>query len=398
MKKCCANCFRDYAIKKFIQDKCVKGTCDYCKSKRVYICDINILADFLREGIYRAYNMPEDVPWGYGGITTDTEDVFDYHDIFEDYSVFGLIVDDLKKENSELEGPWYPKDYDKDIDKEHEKYNIIYSYLDEWERFATYVKYEKRFTIFQNKYSQEFSMPNGTKISEEHYDSQVGFISRFENYLEDLIKVIEPGTFVYRGRINNTAKKFKHKDLTSCPAKSSGYNRMSPSGFSYFYGAEDIETCIAELRPNLKSLVTVGKFRVEKPLTLLDLAELPGFKSIFDPTYKFDVDPFLSFLSNFAAEISKSINPDEEIIEYVPTQVFTECIKENSSGPKFDGIRFISSINRGGVNWVLFKDESISLGVERWLKYMNQSHHRVKNISYITDQDKLVSSSLYKKD
>ncbi len=63
---------------------------------------------------------------------------------------------------------------------------------------------------------------------------------------------------------------------------------MNASGISVFYGAQDAQTCIAEVRAPVGSHVVVGRFEIVRPVRLLDfdvLTQVVVEGSLFDPEY-----------------------------------------------------------------------------------------------------------------
>ena len=69
-----------------------------------------------------------------------------------------------------------------------------------------------------------------------------------------------------------------------------------------------------------------------------------------------------SFLRSFHDEISKPVDPNDEAIDYIPTQVFSEYlryIQKTDSGKKYDGIIYKSSLTTKK-NIVLFYDNKTS--------------------------------------
>jgi hypothetical protein len=55
--------------------------------------------------------------------------------------------------------------------------------------------------------------------------------------------------------------------------------RMNPSGIALFYGALELETCLAEVRPPVGSQVVCGAFLLRRTVLLLDLTLLPVFEA-----------------------------------------------------------------------------------------------------------------------
>lgn len=127
---------------------------------------------------------------------------------------------------------------------------------------------------------------------------------------------------------------------------------MSPPGISYVYVSKDPATCIAEIKPNVGSEVWLAKFVTQRCLRILDLTMVPRvhLPSIFDPAYDHQLRWARDFFEHFQSEISRPTAGDDNLLDYVPTQVLAEFI--HSQG--YDGIKFKSSQKPSGVNYTLF--------------------------------------------
>lgn len=140
-----------------------------------------------------------------------------------------------------------------------------------------------------------------------------------------------------------------------------GSGRMNAKGIPVFYGALEEETAIAEVRPPVGSNVVIAKFKIIKPLKLLNLPALASIKnnvSIFDPIFakKYAKSMFLYSLSD---TISRPVMPDDAESEYLATQYIAEYLASRSE-LDVNGIIFPSAQIKGGnkMNVVLFNKSS----------------------------------------
>ena len=151
---------------------------------------------------------------------------------------------------------------------------------------------------------------------------------------------------------------------------------MSPPGISMFYGAEDVATVLAELRPSgFPRAATVGTWITARPLTYLDLVDV-DVPSVFAPNRH--QRPWLRFLRQFADEVAEPVAADAGPVDYVPTQIVTEYMRHelrDEGGEAVRGIRYRSAARADGISWVLFVDAAgccaVTAGWEaddpRWL-------------------------------
>ena len=387
-KLCCIECFAIPEIKEFIKSKERTGDCDYCKSKNIHILEAKEVGQFIFEGIKRFYeDAANEVSYcsKEGGYLLSTSDI---HEILIDEEViFSEVLDVpscLAKDLISNDGtPFVKKDpYGPPPGQPEEIRN--------WENFCNIVKREKRFTVFlPDKEEDYFDQPKPKNVL---YD----IIKRF---FPSLITILPKGSKVFRARIKNDIKDFLHEDLTSPPLNSAQNSRMSPNGISFLYGTLEPDTCIHEIRPNICEEIVVGEFEVVRDLLILDFTlKIEEKKSIFDPEYNFSYEEYYKpFLKHFIKEISKPIRQSDGAIEYVPTQIFTEVIKsynfrdyyvyndlDGKDNVYLNGIKYESSVKKGGSNLVLFRGpdistEHIETDGEYWLLYRGKS-------SYIADE------------
>ena len=149
------------------------------------------------------------------------------------------------------------------------------------------------------------------------------------------------------------------KELGSPPSRHARHNRMSGAGISMFYGAETEHTAKAETPRGKGKAVTTGHWTPSRELVYLDLPAALPIPSIFDAAAR-GKRPSLCFLYQFAQDLARPINEDDAAIEYIPTQVVTEYIRDHlrtGDGRRIDAIRYHSAIDEpNGVCWVVFAD------------------------------------------
>ena len=176
---------------------------------------------------------------------------------------------------------------------------------------------------------------------------------------------------------------------------------MSPVGISFFYGALDEATCVAEIRPGLRENVAVAEFEILKNLRVVDLSiEFNNPVSIFSENYNYEYEEYFKpFFSYFVSDIAKPIRVADSEIDYIPTQIFTEFIRVHqfSDGNDFsdsvqqpttykvNGLMFKSSLKKGGINIVLFKGAEVSTehkdsSSKAWLLYKGLKKHSITEI------------------
>ena len=224
-------------------------------------------------------------------------------------------------------------------------------YLEKWDEFSTEVRTRARF----------FS-PKIPGILDDIF----GDLSEITT--SDGLPVVrvtgqqDADRFLWRARGAQSEEEVKtivsrpDRELGPPPSKVSGAGRMNARGIPVFYGAKELKTCVAEVRPSVGGYVVAGKFELIRPVRLLDLSRLAQSRvkeSFFDSNYSSAKDR-IAFLRSLVSEIGRPVVPPSGEWEYLPTQVVAEYLA-NSPDPNLDGVIFTSSQIRGsGENVVLF--------------------------------------------
>jgi hypothetical protein len=350
----CADCFDDDHLKGFIEDEATRRKCTYCgKSSR----NKNIAApvDNVIERMFEAISRRYGDAWASGSSwdnedqrylneTWDTEDmVSQYVELSQDDSteLYRDILNAFPQRDWSTHDPWSSTDAE------------ILQWG--WTRFVSAVKHHRRF-FFTRKDEEE----NDILRDRESLDPGE-LLQRFGNGCahSGLIKTLPQGTTILRCRPRSRrSERFtKARELGPPPPKFARQNRMSPAGIPMFYGSDNKQTTLAEM-PDLPKYYAIGQFETLRPLRLLDLTTVKH-PSIFDMSENADYD-WLLFMSKFLRDFSSEIERDDRVhIDYVPTQVVTEYLRDaklDDESP-VEGIKYRSARSKGGICYVLFIDE-----------------------------------------
>lgn len=124
--------------------------------------------------------------------------------------------------------------------------------------------------------------------------------------------------------------------------------RANPRGISYLYLSDHKETALAEVRPWLDVKISIGQFKVLEELKIMDCAVSTKSRIIYfiEPEPK---KKELSVWSHIDEAFSKPVNPNDNIIDYIPTQIIAELFKSKG----YHGLSYKSSCGEG-LNYVLF--------------------------------------------
>ena len=358
-KYVCSECFDDYAICQFIEDRAQSPKCDYCgkssdDSSSLIAAPIDEVVGFIVEGLESEWSDPDDeyVPYesAEGGYQAEVRDSYDLLFLVE-------IVTDTDNEDlvSDLEGAIGHRQWcRKNIWELPPERQLLFA----WEAFSERVKYRTRYVFFRMPDAKEESgIVDDEKVPEHILDRLGKIVSK-----NGLVSILPKGTIITRVRVHKPECSFETSAQLGPPlpqdAKYS--NRMSPAGIPMFYGAMDKETALAETRKEggkSPLMATVATFETLQRFKVVDLTKLPGVPSLFDAEGR-SLRPEAKFLWAFVRDISKPIEKDgREHIEYVSTQVVTEYFRhiyEDIQGDRVRGILYPSARASKGVSCVLF--------------------------------------------
>lgn len=134
--------------------------------------------------------------------------------------------------------------------------------------------------------------------------------------------------------------------------KEHGEGRANPHGIPCLYLASDATTAIAELRPTLSGAMSLARFILHRECQFIDCSRDQWFP--LPPAPERDSLPSdqldkinWGFIAE-AFEAPRGLSEPEWM--YIPTQILAEHFQ--SAG--FDGIRYRSSQNLGGLSYALF--------------------------------------------
>lgn len=350
----CVDCFGDQDLKRVVKRYSEKGRCAFCRSRKVAVMPVWAMADYL-EGIIRR-NFAEavnELPFdsgegGYQGSSTSNT----WEALIEDIGLplRGPGEQELGEAIAEAIGGetwcspnWTTLDPDESLRLS-------------WEEFCNTVKHQRRY-FFQNYGKSSHNDPDDRSPAEflEELTSLIG--------LEKLVKSIPAGLKLYRARPRKRGTRYTEAaDLGPPPAdKAMQSNRMNPPGIPMLYGADTKDLALAEVR---KRRTSVGRFETTRAIHLLDLSKLPPIPGFFGRCSR-SRRLKLAFLHDFTRDIVKPVPRDDRVhVDYLPTQVFTEYLRDIEFGSvKLDGIRYPSATGSAGTNVVLFANRGDVVGV-----------------------------------
>lgn len=248
---------------------------------------------------------------------------------------------------------------------------------------------------FKAKDSEELILHDAYNTYEQ-FENELKYGNRFfiseeiNNIFEDVINVhkenINSNNILYRARVHNDdndTKPYIESDIGMPPSEFCGVGRLNPKGIRVFYLAGSREAAIAEVRPNIGNVITIGKFNTIKCLNIVNFERKGAVVSHRDEWKCGKSTEFILYFSTYLSiGFSKIINIKDKELEYLPTQAFAEYCKKLG----IDGISFPSSVYdkcdengfkkkiKPDYNYVFFNDD----GVE----FVDSELIKIKDIKY----------------
>ena len=363
-RKLCFNCVGDSFLSDEICDQGRRGTCSYC-GKRLKTYSMKQMSGRIESAFEQHYIRTSDRPSSYDyAMMADKESDYDWDR--EGEPVVDAIVNaaEIPEEAASdiqkiLEDKYFDFDEAKSGDELEFSSDSYYEesstsdrkWQEEWEYFERSLKTEARF------FSRSASI-----LLASVFDGIDTMQTRGQ---KSVIVDAGPDTdfsSLFRARSFQSDDELKFAlarpdiHIGSPPSAHASAGRMNARGISVFYGANDPMVALAEVRPPVGSKVVVARFKIIRPIRLLDLTALnaamtPG--SIFDPTMIDRLERTM-FLRNLSRRIIVPVMPNDETFEYLATQAIADFLATENN-PNLDGIIFPSVQTSGeALNCVLF--------------------------------------------
>lgn len=315
----CKDCFRDEELRSEISANAVAdGMCDVC-GKEGKVVDFMDFHSFFST-LLSLFSLSDN------STKTVVDIIQDEWQIFRDKDVAKILLSDIITS--------YNLDYS--IDTYVDYTEEIQTRIAVWDRLKKSVRENYRFFTNMDEFTKYDYLTAG--------------------------KSLHIGQKLYRSRVTPIGQKKIKCNKMGCPPKELAIaGRANPIGIPYLYLSDSAKTTYFEVRAVYLDKLSVGTFRIERDLKLID--------------FVYDVNLFLSYndgniplketiikkkvIEAISSDLSKPLRRFDSEIEYVPTQLICEYCRRvlDPDGAAADGITFESSLHKGGRNYVLF-DES----------------------------------------
>lgn len=197
----------------------------------------------------------------------------------------------------------------------------------------------------------------------EMLDEIFGKVEEYSGGDRKPIYKLKNGTKIYRARkLENglcvkEIKKEPSIHLGAPPVEKTIAGRMNVEFIPVFYGAFSEETAVIETQPFLKQIVAVGCFTLSREIRVFDFTVFDKIDDEHQSVNQIE-NSRQEVISVIQKEISKPISPHNRTLEFIPTQIITEYLREFFN---VDAIIFFSSLvpktaGRDSKNIVIFSE------------------------------------------
>lgn len=368
-KLICHGCVGEAYLSPVIFREGRSGACSYCSDQESICITIFDLANRVEKTFSEHYSRTSDEPDDYQyAMLRDRESDYDWerdgepiHDLLCELLVVeeGVASDivEVLADRFDCRGPGDPDEGESDFSPTsyYELNSLSLGFWNQkWERLEDALKNESRFfnrevlevlkSVFADLHDVR-SRSHGLAVVTVGADTFLPALFRAREFQS------EEGL--------QAALSDPVRELGPPPGSFARAGRMNASGISVFYGAEQPQAALSEVRPVVGSNVVVAKFSIVRPLSLLDLRALETVvftRSVFDPTSA-EERVRMGFLRTLTKRLTVPVMPGAQDREYLTTQAVADYLS-GFTEPQLDGILFPSVQNGSGVNVVLFHKAS----------------------------------------
>lgn len=306
----CKECFKDEELRQEVQNEGSTGICDVCGNKGIVI-DVSHFLDFFKDTLL-LYKKCDESQFTVLQIVQNT------------WGLFGKVEygEKILKEIMTGFDPGYS------LSDTVAYADFLQDRMDIWKNTKKQLREQYRFFVDHDVWDRT-------------------------DYIVPTVP-IKNGTNLYRARVTESGvSKFTSKEMGCPPIDKTKAGRANPIGIPYLYLCRDIDTTLYEVRAGFLDKVSVGCFKVLRDLKLVDFDfDFPFYTSYADEGFDRWCDLIVKYevLKEIRKDLSKPLTRFDTELEYVPTQWICEYCKMIGA----DGISFASSLDKNGLNYVIF--------------------------------------------
>lgn len=378
----CSDCLEDPYLRMLVKKEHAIGECSICGQCQNHTITVADLGKLIAPIVQQCFVWGDSYPWG----DDDNGKTF-YFDMGEPLE---SVVDEILGQSLDCHEAIVeavidaedvrPQDGDEPfiVAGQHYVHNShgVFMYGEQWD-----------IAVEELKYLRRYFNPAVQSLFDRLFENIEDLYCVQGNNVTPVIRELKTGAKIYRARRSTSHEFMKlayldpYRHIGPPPRSEAKAGRMNAEGVAVFYGATDVKTCLAEMRPALKNEYLVITVEARHPLrvldfTLLEKARADDAMSYFHPDYQEHRERH-AFLKKLHSLISQPVTPGNEN-DYLITQTMAEYLAHVHDA-RVDGIIFASAQRKGGRNIVLFGD-----GQYFPVRYIDQSIslHQTESITY----------------
>jgi RES domain len=333
-RRLCSSCVREQFLRGEIEQEGETARCSYCEGEGKTI-SIEKMAERVDAAFEQHFELTPNEPSGFE-YTMMKETDYEWHR--DGQRVVNAIADAADISNAPAEDirlVLADRHYDHEREKMGEEgpFDEATYYT---ERGVDDIEFLTEWSAFENNLKKQARFFSRTA----HVTLAKIFDSLREHKTRDGRKAVvdagpgKPLVALYRARVFQSDAKIiealKRPDLEvgSPPWRSAPAGRMNARGISVFYGATNVDTALAEVRPPVGSRVAVARFELIRPVRFLDvevLREVFVEGSVFDAEYLWRLKR-ATFLGRLSERMTRPVMPDDEPFDYLVTQAIADYL------------------------------------------------------------------------
>ena len=157
--------------------------------------------------------------------------------------------------------------------------------------------------------------------------------------------------------------------------------RVNPKGIPCLYMASDEHTAMAEVRPWIGSLVSVGLLQTRRPLRIVDCTMGAKPHSIYIDGEPSVEERAQAVWNHIAQAFREPVMRDDDVASYAATQIIAEIFRSKG----FDGLRYPSAFGTGHFTIALFDLDAAELATcsLHEIKDVELKHTEASNPYYV---------------
>lgn len=348
----CSMCFRDPEIKAIIDERGSLGECPVCGSVNFSVYDTEKDSTLIGicDNLLSVYTAEKDLPESFpkSDLRTLVDVIRNEWDIFSDIPNEAIL--DILKSLSPTMLDYYPAIFENNVgirEKYDKEYLMNHSILrtDKWDDFVESIKHINRFH---------------TELIDK---------KRLKDYCMNISKEITVGKErFYRGRISHNTNGYTPSEMGAPPKGIATAGRANSAGISRLYLTNDRTTTFHEIRAAEYDYVTIGTFKLLKPLKIVDLKQISQISPFGEDVDCTALAINREHLLRINQEMSKTMRRGDSQLDYLPTQYISDfimSITDDSGNPVFDGIEYQSVMHSKGSNFAIFYPEKFKCTYSR---------------------------------